>query len=236
MIILTPLKRSKTMCDFSQKIKTLIRQVQQDNGEKQQTLYEGIAKYLTIKRRYDSNEILCQPGVRKPEFQIAFNNFYRIRGQVNRQNLWELIAKRVVREPHEQAILDAIISISKYRPGNGRIIPTIQLSFATKAFHTIRNDLPIYDNIVGKQFFELAVRQNVSYEQRLASAVECYAMLCGYYERRYDNGLQELVAVYDKLVKHNDRFSYKKNIFSTNKALTLVSDVKKIDFMIWSFR
>ena len=225
------------MCNFSQKIKTLIRQVQQDNGEKQQTLYEGIAKYLTIKRRYDSNEILCQPRVKKPEFQTAFNNFYKVRGQVNRQNLWELIAKRVVRKPLDQAIRDAIISISNDKHRNGQIIPTIQLSFATKAFHTIRNELPIYDDIVGEQFFGLAVRKNVSYEERLASAIDCYAMLCGYYERRYGNGLQELVAEYDKLVKeHNGCFNYRNNIFSPNEALTLVSDVKKIDFMIWSFR
>ena len=224
------------MCNFLHNINTLIRRVQQDTGEKQQALYEGIAKYLTIKRRYDSNEILRQRGVETPEFQTVFNDFYALRGQVNRQNLWKLISKRVVREPLDQAIRDAIISISYDSHRNGRIIPTVQFSFATKAFHTIRNELPIYDDIVGEQFFGLAVRQNVSYEERLASAVECYAMLCGYYERRYKNGLQKLVAEYDKLVKHNDRFSYKKNIFSTNKALTLVSDVKKIDFMIWSFR
>ena len=219
---------------FSKKKKTLICRIQNDTGEKRQALYEGIAKYLTIKRRYDNNEILRQSGVGKPEFQTAFNALYSLQGQVNRQNLWKLIAKRVVREPLEQAFYDAVISISNDRHRKGRTIPTVQLSFPTKAFHTIRNELPIYDDIVGEQFFGLAVK-GTSYEERLASAVDCYMTLCGYYEKRYENGLQKLVAVYDKLVKQSDVIQYEDHVFSQSEALTLVSDVKKIDFVIWSF-
>lgn len=220
---------------FSKKMKTLICRIQNDTGEKRQALYEGIAKYLTIKRRYDNNEILRQRGVGKPEFQTAFNALYSLQGQVNRQNLWKLIAKRVVREPLEQAFYDAVISISiNKQQRNGRSSPTVQLSFATKAFHTVRNELPIYDDIVGEQFFGLAVK-GTSYEERLASAVDCYMTLCGYYEERYKNGLQKLVAVYDKLVKQSDVIQYEDHVFSQSEALTLVSDVKKIDFVIWSF-
>ena len=220
---------------FSKKNKTLICRIQNDTGEKRQALYEGIAKYLTIKRRYDNNEILRQSGVEKPEFQTAFNALYSLQGQVNRQNLWKLIAKRVVREPLEQTFYDAVMSISNDKHGKGRSFPTVQLSFATKAFHTIRNELPIYDDIVGEQFFGLAVRENAPYEERLASAVDCYTTLCGYYEKRYENGLQNLVVEYDNLVKNSDGIQYENHVFSQNEALTLVPDVKKIDFMIWGF-
>ena len=88
---------------------------------------------------------------------------------------------------------------------------TVEFSFATKVKHTINDQLPIYDKHV-RDFFGFRRPNGID------SAVNCYENLCGVYRQYSEYGLADLKVAFDEG-------------FPTYKDK--ISDVKKIDFMIW---
>ena len=162
-------------------------------------IQSGVESYLKIQGMYSRKEI-------RVEFKKLFKKFYRVRGRIDQDKLWDLLKHR-----KEVSINDAMNDISDKK--------TVQLSFASKALHTINPDLPIYDRTV-RIFFRLPNPYPRELKKRLVFQEKVYNDLKGIYAERKDNGLIKLANAFD-------------NLFPQYK--TQISEVKKIDFMIWGF-
>ena len=206
------------MCDLNQNFETILHNIQNDNGKRKKKLCKGIAKYLKIQSLYCDNKI-------DDDFLNLFYSFYglwRQKQNINRAGLRNYLQtarnkkKKAVPDHKEYARLleDTITAISP----NSR-----QFSYSTKTLHTIWNDLPIYDSrIAGFTGFKSKT-----------------AATCNFLRDAYNNreDYKSLVGEYNNLISSaacRELIKYKNESFSLDQALA-VSDVKKIDFMIWVF-
>ena len=180
---------------LSQKIELILS----NRAAIKQTIQSGVESYLKIQDMYAKKMI-------NAEFKQHFRRFYRLRGEINQNNLWNLLKQR-----KEVSIIDAMDLISNKK--------TVQLSFASKALHTINPDLPIYDRTV-RLFFRLPNPYPRELKKRLAFQENVYNDLKDIYAERKNNGLVKLAVAFDTLFPQ-----YKNQI----------SEVKKIDFMIWGY-
>ena len=162
----------------------------------------GVESYLKIQDMYSRQAI-------DPDFQRLFRTFYRVRGTLNRDSLWDILKKR--EEISIVAAMKALVSSKR---------PAVHLSFASKALHTINPDLPIYDSTV-RDFFGLSIPPpGLALDKRLAFREGVYNDLKGIYAGRDTNHLFRLAEAFDGLFPQ-----YQETI----------TEVKKIDFMIWGF-
>lgn len=144
-------------------------------------------------------------------FRDVFSSFYCLRlafGHLNEGGLWGLIQSRQV-----VPIDDAIRRVAN--PGGRNAF----ISFASKTLHTIDNNLPIIDNYV-YDFLEINRPNADNLNGRIQQCEEIYRVLCNFYTERNENGLVRLAETFNQIYP---------NIGNQ------ISDVKKIDFMIWGF-
>lgn len=197
------------MCIYPDRIDALIEQANDCSLETRRKLCAGIAKYLILKTMYKSKNI-------NEGFMNLFYDFYGFTRQEKNINRLELMS--VLQERNANELLQNVLERIAL---NG----TNQFSYATKVLHTVNNDLPIYDSCVEK--FTGLRRRTLGTWQTLHNA----------YDQRETNGLLRLVEAYRVFVNNPASqliISYGNNDFTQKQALT-ISDVKKIDFMIWGF-
>ncbi len=98
---------------------------------------------------------------------------------------------------------------------------SIQLSFATKALHTINNDLPIYDVHVGN-FFQLKNPNDtkLSIQKRIETRQKIY---------------NELITKFNNLLSLYETKKYLGGIRSTLNITDVINDTKLLDFIIWLY-
>lgn len=209
------------MCNYRHEVNTILAHMHNDNGSQKRKLCKGIAKYLTIRSMYKDNTI-------DEDFLDLFYSFYGLSRQeqnIDRASLQNLIQsgrnKKTIRVPdqrqYERLLNNAITTISRNN--------TSQFSYSTKVLHTIWNDLPIYDS---------RVAQFTGFRAKTAATCQSIRTL---YDQREQNGLARLVEEYDKLVSSptcRDLIRFKRKSFTPAQA-SRISNVKKIDFMIWGF-
>ena len=97
---------------------------------------------------------------------------------------------------------------------------SVQFSFVSKLFHTIKNDEPIYDRYV-REFLGVKSPHGKNADDRKASAIEIYSVdiKSGFYENDDYRKLRILML---------EVFS-EKCVNAEN-----ISDIKKIDFVLWA--
>ena len=167
-----------------------------------------IQQYPTIQRIY--NQIDKTEGDKQKLFKI-FCGFYgitRCLRTLNEQNLRKLLLQGPQNKNAVPPLKNIIEQISRNR---------FEFSFATKARHTVDNNSPIFDVHVSRFFNGIKVNGN-NKEEKFQSAEDVYSQLAGFYKARGQNGLAELI-----------------HIFDAHFPNTGFSDVKKIDFMIWGW-
>ncbi|HLD30781.1 MAG TPA: hypothetical protein VJB41_01090 [Patescibacteria group bacterium] len=98
---------------------------------------------------------------------------------------------------------------------------SIQLSFATKALHTINNDLPIYDVHVGN-FFQLKNPNDTKLpmQNRIATRQKIY---------------DELITKFNNLLSLDETKKYLGGIRSMLNSADVINDTKLLDFIIWLY-
>lgn len=98
---------------------------------------------------------------------------------------------------------------------------SIQLSFATKALHTINNDLPIYDVHVGN-FFQLKNPNDtkLSIQNRITTRQKIY---------------NELITKFNNLLSLDETKKYLGEIRSMLNITDVINDTKLLDFIIWLY-
>ena len=144
------------------------------------------------------------------DFQRTFNSFYRVRRNAEWQSVYyDLFEEVKDSRPTFEYIIRALFKAT----GN------IEASFYSKMLATINTDMPIWDRYVVQNLcLELKGKTK---EAQLDCAIELYDRMTDWYRNFLitENG-RECIAEFDK----------------TLPGYTWMSDVKKIDFFLWSIR
>ena len=170
---------------------------------------ESIDQYCWIKKRFKKGSILNDS-----EFQSKFKQFYIMNAaglsNAQKRRFFELLYNK---ESDLKYILKELYKIPTLKKTH-----SIQFSFTTKLLHTINNNKPIFDRMVGR-----VVGRNVegtSKEEKIQSCVNIYKFLEKFYSTLIKN---------NKIKKIISKFRIK---FNANRLV--ISDIKVLDFIIWS--
>ena len=145
-----------------------------------------------------------------PEFQRAFNGYYRIRRNEEwRQHYYDLFVKaKAGRFSFEQIITELV-----------RLTGNVEASFSSKMLATIDPSKPIWDQYVLQNLgLELIGK---SQEEKLQNAVALYDRIVKWYKEYLTTSeARENIIDFDRLLPE----------------YAWVSDTKKIDCLLWSKR
>ena len=145
-----------------------------------------------------------------PDFQRTFNAFYRVRRNPEwRKVYYDLFEAVKYNNPSFESIIRTIYEAT----GN------IEASFSSKMLATINSDIPIWDRYVVQNLC-LNVKGKTKDEQ-LKCTVDLYAQMCNWYGAflQTENG-RNCIMEFDRILP----------------GYVWMSDVKKIDFYLWSIR
>ena len=145
-----------------------------------------------------------------PNFQRTFNAFYRVRRNAEwRKVYYDLFEKAKGSSPSFEFVIKTMFEAT----GN------IEASFSSKMLATINPDMPIWDRYV-VQNLSLNMKGRTK-EDQLKCAVHLYDQMVGWYDSflQTENG-RVCLAEFDR----------------TLPGYVWMSDVKKIDFYLWSIR
>ena len=143
-------------------------------------------------------------------FQKAFNTFYRIRRNVEwRKCYYDLFERAKV---NHYTFADVIRTLYK-ATGN------VECSFSSKMIATIDPNKPIWDQYV-IQNLGLELKGKIP-QERVENAIEVYKSIENWFEEYMETDeARENIIVFDRLLP----------------SYTWLSNVKKIDFLLWSKR
>lgn len=170
---------------------------------------KDIDKYCYIKNRFEDSSILNDL-----KFQSIFKQFY-IMNSAGLSEEWKTYFFKLLSDKQYDLkyILSELYEIPR-RDGKR----SVQFSFSTKLLHTINNTDPIYDKLVGVIINKKVT--GLTKEEKIQSCLGIYNFLRDLYS--------DLIK--DKQIRSViDEFRSKFNVGCQD-----VSDVKVLDFMIWS--
>lgn len=144
------------------------------------------------------------------KFQKAFNNFYGLNRFMKSKTDFYSIFNRC-KKINSFDIVEILVELQK---STGRI----EYSFVSKMCHTIDNNLPIYDDNTAKTF-GFAIHNDADKEIKID---------------RYLLFLEELKNSYSSIITNNFLEKSLKQ-FDKNFPSIQISEVKKIDFIIWTY-
>ncbi len=141
------------------------------------------------------------------DFQRFYNGFYRIRQRP--ASFYKTFYAYLEKNKYNGQLSFEDVLIHFYHETG-----TIQASFSSKLLATVRPDMPIWDKFVLQN---LGLRPPYSYQKdRIEKTLALYQKICNWYQSGQ---------AHEKLQEFNDHFP------GVN-----ISDVKKIDFILWSTR
>lgn len=140
-------------------------------------------------------------------FQRAYNGFYRIRQRP--ESFYKTYYEYLERNKDNKGLTFEEVITYLYRETG-----SIHASFSSKLLATVRSDMPVWDKFVLQN---LGLRAPYYYEKdRLQKTIRLYDRICEWY------ATSEAVA--------------KLNVFDEKFPDINISDVKKIDFILWATR
>ena len=145
-----------------------------------------------------------------PDFQRTFNGFYRVRRNAEwRKTYYDLFETVKDSDPSFKSIIKTMYDAT----GN------IEASFSSKMLATINPDMPIWDRYVVQNLC-LNMKGKTKVDQ-LKCAIDLYDQMRSWYADflQTENG-KDCIAEFDR----------------TLPGYVWMSDVKKIDFYLWSIR
>ncbi len=151
------------------------------------------------------------------EFRKLYNGFYRVR---QKSPDWYDLYYRLMEEQRskQRNIKEVLMELRKVKA-------SIEVSFASKLIATINPDMPIWDQYVLRNLgFEKEWNkyQNASYMDRIAKAGDLYAAIKGSYL-----DFQNSSKGRECILKFNETLP---------KYAQIITDTKKIDYILWSKR
>lgn len=168
---------------------------------------KGLLKYNFIMKYFHSNSTATMDWTNDDfiNFKRHYNGFYRVRRNENFQKEYFQLMFEKDRSRQFQQVLESIKEKTN----------RIEASFASKLLHTINAEMPIWDSIILGQIKVKPPYYSAS--NRLQAAIDCYKRIEDWYSSKLpsDEG-REMISLFDSKFPHNE-----------------ISDVKKIDFMLW---
>ncbi len=170
---------------------------------------KDVDTYCYIRKTFENNHIL-----NNSEFQFKFKKFY-IMNSAGLSDEWKnrffelLLAKR-------DDLKYTLFELYKIPRRDGKY--SVQFSFATKLLHTVNNENPIYDKMIGEVADKKVEGSNSN--EKIDSCIKIFNFLNGLYSGLINDGKVERVISEFRLrfnVSHKD-----------------ISDAKVLDFMMWS--
>ena len=156
-------------------------------------------------------EIVCMTDVSSDlDFQRTFNGFYRVRRNAEwRKAYYDLFERVKKSNPSFEYIIRKMYEAT----GN------IEASFSSKMLATINADMPIWDRYVVQNL--CLNMKGKTKEDQLNCAINLYnQMLCWYDDFLQTENGRECISEFDRILP----------------GYVWMSDVKKIDFYLWSIR
>jgi len=170
---------------------------------------KDIERYFYIKKQYRKGNIQ-----NNPEFQRVYKKFYAMNAAgLTPEFLKEYFRILSNKEINLKKILKKLYKIPRRRGDRA-----VHFSFSTKLLHTINNDLPIYDKLVGK-FLNLKIIGKNKID-RINSCNEAYGKLKRLYNELINNRKIKKI-----ILEFREKF---------NCGKEKISDTKILDFVIWA--
>jgi hypothetical protein len=170
---------------------------------------ESIEVYRFLKSEYEKGNILDNYL-----FQFVYRSFYRLDSaglsEKIKTRYFELLSEK---QNDLEIILSELYDIPTLKDKN-----SIQFSFATKLLHTLDNDNPIYDKNVDR-----VIRIKIdgkTKDEKIRSSVDMFNSLIIVYSE-----MMEKDEIIDAILRFRMYFNVQKE---------KVSDVKVLDFIIWT--
>lgn len=196
------------------KINQIIEQIIERQDEILSNLnFEFVAVYVFLNDEYSKGDIL-----NNFVFQYVFKSWWGIAragwSDEMKKRFFELLSEKQL---DLKTILSELYEIPTLRGAN-----TIQFAFATKLLHTIDNDNPIFDKMVGKIIgMEVMKAGKGDENERINSCIEIQNYLKELYNRlKTDEKIKQVILKF--------RLKFKK-VHSEK-----ITDIKILDFIIWS--
>ena len=170
-------------------------------------LRRGVEKYVAIQESFPRVDVSQDPA-----FQRSFNGFYRMRQRP--ANFYPTFFGLLELSKTEETTFEQILRCLHQQTGR------VEASFASKLYATRYPEKPIIDQYV---VANLNLRRPPMYARsavRIEGWIRLYDALVGWYEQYLPSADgRRLVADFDRVVPH-----------------TTISEVKKVDFMLWQTR
>ena len=171
-------------------------------------IIDGLKKYSRILDVYNKTKDVSND----PDFQRMYDAFYRVR----RNEEWRKYYFKLMQEARTKEMsFEDILTLICDNTGN------IEASFSSKLLSTINPNMPIWDQYVLMNLGLKPTPQYMEKDVRLICSVDIYNSICEWYNGRINSEIG------------------KKELEFFNKSFpryTWISDVKKIDFLLWSKR
>lgn len=174
-----------------------------------ETVQKGIEKYSFL-----MNKIRKVDVSKDEEFQRTFRNFYQMRRFYSEDFAWHYFHLM-----EQEKLLGENLSFKMVLERVLHIQGSYEISFSSKLLHTINPFMPIWDSIVTKNHFGICAPY-VGTKDRMKAIVQRYAQ----YEDKF----------YDFMATKEGRQII--DIFNAEYPNCNISNVKKIDFVLWQDR
>lgn len=169
-------------------------------------IHIGIKKYQFLRQRLYETDVSAER-----DFQRAFNGFFRM----GRRTEGYYRDYYCYLQQHKESGIDFAKALTYLYERHGRL----ELSFVSKMVAMVNPTLPIWDSVVTKDHFGI-VAPYANVKDRLQKGIEKYEQYC----RSYSTYMQTAEA--KAKIKEFDK------LFPNTK----ITDVKKLDFMLWQER
>ncbi|MFZ2038936.1 MAG: hypothetical protein WAV11_03285 [Minisyncoccia bacterium] len=170
---------------------------------------ESICIYLFLKNEHEKDNIK-----NNTLFQFVFRSYYKLDNAGLGDDIKDFYFKLLTKKKND---LGSIL-LELYKFPNRKGQNTIQFSFATKLLHTLDNNNPIFDAEVSDVIHKK--RTGETKREKVKSCIEIYE----YLKQMYSNLLKDS-KVKKVILKFRKRF---------NVSESKISDIKALDFIIWS--
>ena len=175
---------------------------------------ESLAVYCFINEQWKQGSV-----VENKLFQFVFRSFYRIdnAGLTDefKQKYFELLESARSNRPDINGLCETLYNIE-----NRKGYKSLQFSFVTKLANTVNPLLPIYDSEVAKMYGYRAPLSNKPLNERIDSLLKFHMHLAEDYKKILGDGtLEKILSYFDKQFP---------------KYSSIISQSKKLDFVVWS--
>ena len=167
---------------------------------------KGIDKYCFLMQR-----VRCTNVFEDADFRKAYDGFYQVRRNGQFRDAYFALMEAMKAE--------ASIDFEKVFYGILKIKGSCEISFASKLAHTLDTAFPIWDSVVTKRHFKI-MAPVIGTKNREAVCIDRY--------KEYQNAFTEYMATPEagELIEIFDE------AFPNNG----ITDIKKIDFILWQHR